>query len=137
MGADSAFVRVLQSSRILGSRHSAARPAPRVDVHLVVHTDATHEHATVRVWLLDGRGRRLGGVGRIARAEVRAGVYLGFSFTYFGPRLRGTYPPTPAAVHVHGWSFFAWYLLLPYPGHGRHGRALRPGRLTKRTRCPP
>lgn len=39
-------------------------------------------------------------------------VSLGFSFTYFGPLFRGAYPDVPAIVHVHGWSFFAWYLLL-------------------------
>lgn len=25
----------------------------------------------------------------------------------------GTYPPVSPAIHVHGWSFFLWYLLLP------------------------
>jgi hypothetical protein len=27
--------------------------------------------------------------------------------------LSGQYPPVSPTVHVHGWSFFAWYLLLP------------------------
>ncbi|HEX2167688.1 MAG TPA: hypothetical protein VHG09_10695 [Longimicrobiales bacterium] len=40
-------------------------------------------------------------------------VFVGFSFTYFTPIARGTYAPVPPIVHVHGWSFFAWYLLLP------------------------
>ena len=40
-------------------------------------------------------------------------VYLGFWFTYFGPIARGEYQPVAPIVHVHGWSFFLWYLLLP------------------------
>jgi hypothetical protein len=40
-------------------------------------------------------------------------AFLGFSFTYFGPLFRGEYPAVSPAVHVHGWSFFAWYLLFP------------------------
>ncbi len=44
---------------------------------------------------------------------LSATAYLGFWFTYFGPNLRGTYPTAAPAVHLHGWSFFAWYLLLP------------------------
>lgn len=40
-------------------------------------------------------------------------TFLGFSFTYFGPMFAGNYPPASPTVHVHGWSFFAWYLLLP------------------------
>jgi hypothetical protein len=38
---------------------------------------------------------------------------LGFSFTYFGPIMRGGYPDVSPIVHVHGWTFFLWYLLLP------------------------
>jgi hypothetical protein len=44
---------------------------------------------------------------------IAATVYLGFWFTYFGPQLSGTYPAAPLATHVHGWSFFLWYALLP------------------------
>ncbi len=45
---------------------------------------------------------------------VTSGIaFLGFSFTYFGPMLAGTYPAVSPAVHVHGWTFFLWYLLLP------------------------
>jgi hypothetical protein len=44
---------------------------------------------------------------------LSATAYLGFWFTYFGPNLRGSYPAAAPAVHRHGWSFFAWYLLLP------------------------
>jgi hypothetical protein len=40
-------------------------------------------------------------------------AFLGFSFTYFGPMLAGEYPPVSATVHIHGWTFFLWYLLLP------------------------
>jgi hypothetical protein len=40
-------------------------------------------------------------------------VFTGFWFTYFGPLLRGVYPPASPIVHLHGWTFFAWYLLLP------------------------
>lgn len=58
---------------------------------------------------------------RIARGShylglclVVSGVaFLGFSFTYFGPMFAGEYPHVPAVVHVHGWTFFLWYLLLP------------------------
>lgn len=40
-------------------------------------------------------------------------TFGGFWFTYFGRILGGDYPGVSPAVHVHGWSFFAWYLLLP------------------------
>jgi len=40
-------------------------------------------------------------------------AFLGFSFTYFRPALAGEYPPVSPTVHVHGWTFFLWYLLLP------------------------
>jgi hypothetical protein len=40
-------------------------------------------------------------------------VYWGFAYTYFTPVLAGTYPEVSPAVHVHGWSFFLWFLLLP------------------------
>ena len=40
-------------------------------------------------------------------------AFTGFAFTYFGPMLRGVYPTSPPMIHLHGWSFFAWYLLLP------------------------
>jgi hypothetical protein len=32
--------------------------------------------------------------------------------TYFGPLFRGAYPEVSPLAHVHGWSFFGWYLLL-------------------------
>ncbi|MFN0011814.1 MAG: hypothetical protein ACKVS8_09250 [Phycisphaerales bacterium] len=39
-------------------------------------------------------------------------VLGGFWFTYFGPILSGNRAPDAAAVHLHGWTFFAWYALL-------------------------
>jgi hypothetical protein len=45
-------------------------------------------------------------------AAIGATVLAGFWFTYFGPMFAGTRPSNTAAVHVHGWSFFAWYTLL-------------------------
>lgn len=39
-------------------------------------------------------------------------VLVGFWFTYFGPIFSGTYPQVSPIVHVHGWTFFAWYFLL-------------------------
>lgn len=40
-------------------------------------------------------------------------AFWGFSYTYFMPVITGTYPEVSPAVHVHGWSFFLWFLLLP------------------------
>lgn len=40
-------------------------------------------------------------------------VFTGFSFTYFEPLFRGVYPEVSPLVHMHGWTFFLWYLLLP------------------------
>jgi hypothetical protein len=40
-------------------------------------------------------------------------AFTGFAFTYFGPMLRGVYPTSSPMIHLHGWSFFVWYLLLP------------------------
>jgi uncharacterized membrane protein YozB (DUF420 family) len=39
-------------------------------------------------------------------------VFVGFWFTYFGPLFRGIYPQVSPLVHVHGWTFFGWYVLL-------------------------
>lgn len=52
-------------------------------------------------------------------------TFAGFWFTYFGPGLRGTYPDAAMAVHVHGWSFFGWYLLLPFQAALIHTRRVR------------
>jgi hypothetical protein len=40
-------------------------------------------------------------------------AFWGFAYTYFIPLFGGAYPEVSAAVHVHGWSFFLWFLLLP------------------------
>jgi hypothetical protein len=59
-----------------------------------------------------------------ATVAMTAEVFLGFSFTYFAPILSGAYPRVSPAVHVHGWSFFAWYLLLPLQAFLVHTRRL-------------
>jgi len=43
---------------------------------------------------------------------IAATVFAGFWFTYFGPIFAGNRAPLALAVHLHGWTFFAWYLLL-------------------------
>lgn len=40
-------------------------------------------------------------------------VFWGFAYTYFAPVLAGAYPEVSPAVHIHAWSFFLWFLLLP------------------------
>ena len=40
-------------------------------------------------------------------------AFVGFYFTYFSPMVAGVYPKISLAVHVHGWTFFLWYLLFP------------------------
>lgn len=44
---------------------------------------------------------------------MSATVFWGFAYTYFMPILAGAYPEVSPAIHVHGWSFFLWFLLLP------------------------
>lgn len=44
---------------------------------------------------------------------ISATGFAGFSFTYFAPIVNGSYPPAGSALHLHGWSFFLWYLLFP------------------------
>ena len=65
---------------------------------------------------------------------ISATGFAGFSFTYFGPMLGGTYPPAGAPLHLHGWSFFLFYLLLPVQalliGRGKHSLHLTLGRLS-------
>lgn len=59
---------------------------------------------------------------------ISGAVFVGFLFTYFGPMLDGTYPKAAAVVHLHGWSFFAWYLLFPLQAaliHRRRGKVHR------------
>jgi hypothetical protein len=60
----------------------------------------------------------------LVETATRRGTYLwiaigmivtmvaGFYFTYFGPLARGSYPEVSPLVHVHGITFFAWYILL-------------------------
>lgn len=40
-------------------------------------------------------------------------VFWGFAYTYFLPNFAGTYPEVSPTIHIHGWSFFLWFLLLP------------------------
>ncbi|CAD5264390.1 MULTISPECIES: hypothetical protein [unclassified Imperialibacter] len=44
---------------------------------------------------------------------ISATGFAGFSFTYFGPIIGGSYPPSGIVLHLHGWCFFLWYLLFP------------------------
>lgn len=49
----------------------------------------------------------------ILTVAMSATAFLGFSFTYFTPLAAGAYPAASPVIHIHGWSFFLWYLLLP------------------------
>lgn len=40
-------------------------------------------------------------------------LFWGFYYTYFEPLVSGRYPAVSPAIHVHGWSFFLWYVLFP------------------------
>jgi hypothetical protein len=40
-------------------------------------------------------------------------AFWGFAYTYFMPMFAGAYPDVSPALHIHGWSFFLWYLLVP------------------------
>jgi len=46
--------------------------------------------------------------------SATAVTFTGFAVTYFGPIFAGKYPKVAPIVHVHGWTFFLWYLLLPF-----------------------
>lgn len=63
-----------------------------------------------------------------------AAAFFGFTFTYFEPMLAGTSPAVSPFVHVHGWSFFLWYLLFPVQAlllaTRRYGRHMMLGRLS-------
>lgn len=63
-----------------------------------------------------------------------ATALFGFTFTYFGPIAEGTYPAVSPFVHIHGWSFFLWYLLFPVQAvllaTGRHSFHMALGRLS-------
>src|SRR5687768_16636188 len=39
-------------------------------------------------------------------------VFTGFGMTYWFPLARGTFPPAPPIVHLHGFVFFTWMILL-------------------------
>jgi len=39
-------------------------------------------------------------------------VFGGFGMTYLFPLTRGTFPPAPPIVHLHGLIFFSWMILL-------------------------
>lgn len=64
---------------------------------------------------------------------ISATAILGFTFTYFGPLMAGTYPAVSWATHAHGIVFLAWCVLLPiqaclpaagaFPIHRRLGAA--------------
>ena len=43
---------------------------------------------------------------------ITATVFTGFWFTYFGPMFAGARESDVPVVHLHGWTFFAWYGLL-------------------------
>lgn len=68
-------------------------------------------------------------------------AYWGFAYTYFTPVLAGTYPAVSPAVHVHGWSFFLWFLLLPFQallmvtGRRRTHRLISHPTALQRERC--
>lgn len=63
-----------------------------------------------------------------------ATAFLGFSFTYFAPMAAGTYPTVSPFLHIHGWSFFLWYLLFPIQAvllaAGRYSHHMALGRLS-------
>ncbi len=65
---------------------------------------------------------------------ISATGFAGFSFTYFGPIIGGSYPPAGFALHLHGWSFFLWYLLFPVQAilirEGRRRLHMSLGRLS-------
>jgi hypothetical protein len=59
-------------------------------------------------------GLRAGSPFYLAMAvAISVTAFTGFAFTYLGPLFRGAYPAVSPMIHLHGWSFFAWYLLLP------------------------
>lgn len=65
---------------------------------------------------------------------ISATGFAGFSFTYFGPVIGGSYPPSGTALHLHGWAFFLWYLLFPVQAilmsRGKNTLHKRLGRLS-------
>lgn len=65
---------------------------------------------------------------------ISAVAFAGFSFTYFGPIIGGRYPAAGAPLHLHGWSFFLWYLLFPLQAvlvaKGKYALHMTLGRLS-------
>jgi FtsH-binding integral membrane protein len=55
---------------------------------------------------------------------IAATVFAGFWFTYFGPMYEGNRAPSVVVVHLHGWTFFAWYVLLVVQAALAHSRQL-------------
>jgi hypothetical protein len=45
--------------------------------------------------------------------SICATAFWGFTYTYFMPMFAGAYPDVSPTLHIHGWSFFLWYLLVP------------------------
>jgi hypothetical protein len=43
---------------------------------------------------------------------MAAFVFAGFGMTYWFPMATGTFRPAPPVVHVHGWVYSAWMVLL-------------------------
>ena len=39
-------------------------------------------------------------------------AFWGFAYTYFIPLFEGLYPEVSSTLHIHGWSFFLWFLLV-------------------------
>lgn len=39
-------------------------------------------------------------------------VFAGFGMSYWFPMASGSFPPAPPVVHLHGWVFSAWMILL-------------------------
>jgi len=56
--------------------------------------------------------------GRTRRLSFHLGMTLvmaafaGFGMTYWFPMANGTFRPAPPVVHVHGWVYSAWMVLL-------------------------
>lgn len=40
-------------------------------------------------------------------------AFWGFAYTYFIPLFGGVYPDVSPTLHIHGWSFFLWFLFVP------------------------
>lgn len=60
-----------------------------------------------------GREARLPGFYLVLALAMCVTAFWGFFYTYFSPILAGRYLDVSWAVHLHGWSFYFWFLLLP------------------------